>query len=276
MEGLGNYALDDTFLEWRVSMALLSAEEKAKLAKEGIYVKEKCDKCGKPILTPESYIKKIQGKTEVWCSQCAKGRNLSMMQIQTEENEMKLKREKKAAPKKETSKIAGHLVEGTAIADLYTLLEDERVHKLSEAHKALKKHKANPTGRIYQLGRYGKRFGLWGLIVTEDTIQLKKGKQAAIASSKKKEKAEKAGKKKVTTKKGQEPEEKGAAPSKALKATAALIRRVLKAGSDWTKNKLIQELKEEYGQDPKRVEAALVAEINNGGIEVEDGVLVLV
>lgn len=260
-------------------MALLTAEEKAKLAKEGIYVKEKCDKCGQPILSSVSYTKKVSGKFETWCSKCSKGHDFTMSNIKTEETEMKKKREKKAAPKKETSKIAGHLVEGTAIADLYQLLEDEKVHKLSEAKRALAKHKANPSGRIYQLGRYGRRFGLWGLIVGEDTIQMKLGKAASQVKPEKKAKA--GGKKesskpaKAAAKKGQEPEETAAAPSKALKATAALVRRILKDGKNWTKNKLIETLKTEHGQDSKRVAAAIQHEIDNGGIEVDDGSLVL-
>jgi hypothetical protein len=259
-------------------MALLTAEERAKLAEGGLWVKEKCDVCNKPILSPVSFIKKIQGKEKVLCAGCAKGQDLVLANTK-EENEMKVKKdEKKKAPKKETSKIAGHLVEGTAIADLYQFLEDEKKHPLAAAKKVLSKHKADPMGRIYQLGRYGKKFGLWGVIVDEDTIQLKLGKEAASASSKKasKKKEKEAPAKKSTSKKEQEPEETAAMPSKALKATMALVRRTLKSGKDWTKNKLMEHLKKEHDQDPKRIAAAVQEEIKAGGIKVDDGYLVLV
>lgn len=250
-------------------MALLTTEEKAALAKEGIWVREKCDSCNKPILNPPTY---IRGKLTL-CSVCATGKNWVLENIK-EENEMKTKKsEKKAAPKKETAKIAGHLVEGTAIADLYQFLEDEKKHPLKDAKKVLAKHKADPMGRIYQLGRYGKKFGTWGVIVDGDTIQLKKGKVASSLKASKN--GDTPSSKKAKTKKEQEPEEKEAVPSKAQKATAALVRRVLKDGKDWTKNKLIEHLKEEHDQDPKRVEAALKEEIKAGGITVEDGVLSL-
>lgn len=262
-------------------MALLTAEERAKLAEEGLWVREKCDgPCGKPILSPVSFIKKVKGKEQTWCAGCAKGQDLVLAETKVttkEENEMaKAKAEKKAAPKKETSKIAGHLVEGTAIADLYQFLEDEKKHSLKDAKKVLAKHKADPMGRIYQLGRYGKKFGLWGVIVDEDTIQLKKGKEAAAASKKKAPKEKEEPKKKATSKKEQEPEEKGAMPSKALKATMALVRRTLKTGKDWTKNKLMEHLIKEHDQDPKRIAAAVQEEIKAGGIEVDDGILTLV
>lgn len=255
-------------------MAKLTAEEKAKLAKEGIWVTEKCDCCGKPILSPPIY---IRGKQEL-CSMCATGKNLVLANAKEENEEMKKKAEKKAAPKKETQKIAGHLVEGTAIADLYQFLEDEKKHSLKDAKKLLSKHKADPMGRIYQLGRYGKKFGLWGIIVDEDSIQLKKGKGAATAASKpaKKEKEAPAKAKKATSKKEQEPEETEATPSKALKATMALVRRTLKSGKDWTKNKLMEHLVDEHDQDPKRIASAVQEEIKAGGIKVEDGYLVLV
>lgn len=244
-------------------MALLTAEEKAKLAQEGLWVKEKCDCCKKPILSPLTYIRKNQ----VLCSICAKGQDLTVANMK-EENKMATKKaEKKAASKNGSSKIAGHLVAGTAIADLYLFLEDEKKHSLKDAKKVLAKHKAEPMGRVYQLGRYGKKLNLWAVIVDEDTIQMKKGKGVAAAAASKTKKA--------TSKKEHEPEEKEAVPSKALKATAALVRRTLKTGKDWTKNKLIEHLKEEHDQDSKRVEAALKEELKAGGITMEDGVLVL-
>ena len=247
-------------------MALLTAEEKAKLAQEGIWVTEKCDCCKKPILAPPTYWKKGQSL----CATCAKGQNQVLAKIK-EENEMEKKaKEKKAGEKTETKKIAGHLVEGTAIADLYQYLEDEKKHPLKDAVKLLSKHKANPMGRIYQLGVYGKKFGGWGILVDQEanTIQMKLGKQAAIAA------------KSVKTAKSAKPEKKSevvkeAIPSKALKATATLVRRVLKTGKNWTKNKLIETMKKEHDQDPKRVEAAIKEELQNGGLTVEDGVLQL-
>src|SRR5690242_9927082 len=114
-------------------MALLTAEEKAALAKEGIWVSEKCDCCGKPIQSPVSFIK---GKQRI-CLNCAKGSDKVLANTKEENEEMKKKAEKKAAPKEETKKIAGHLVEGTAIADLYEFLEDEKKHSLKDAKKVL-------------------------------------------------------------------------------------------------------------------------------------------
>jgi hypothetical protein len=258
-------------------MALLTAEEKAKLAQEGLWVREKCDICDKPILSPVSYIKKIQGKEKVVCAGCAKGQDLVLSNTK-EENEMaKVKAEKKAAPKKESTKVAGHLNAGTAIADLYQFLEDEKVHKLADAKKLIAKFKVDASGRISQLGRYGKKFGAWGLIITEDTIQMKLGKAAATAApaKKAKPKEKEAPAKKATSKKEQEPDEMAAMPSKALKATMALVRRTLKTGKDWTKNKLMEHLMQEHDQDPKRVAAAVQEEIKAGGITVEEGYLIL-
>jgi uncharacterized Zn finger protein (UPF0148 family) len=258
-------------------MALLTAAEKAELAKEGLWVREKCDGCNKPILSPVTFVKK-DGR--VFCASCVKGQDLVLANTK-EENEMaKVKAEKKAAPKKETTTIAGHLREGTAIADLYLFLEDEKKHSLKDAKKVLSKHKADPMGRIYQLGRYGKKGPeYWAVIVDEETIQLKKGKAAASAPKEKKAppaKAKEAPAKKATSKKEQEPDETAAMPSKALKATMALVRRTLKSGKDWTKNKLIENLIEEHDQDPKRVTAAIQEEIKAGGIKIEDGILELV
>jgi hypothetical protein len=259
-------------------MALLTAEEKAKLAQEGLWVKEKCDICDKPILSPVSYIKKIQGKEKVVCAGCAKGKDLVLTNTK-EENEMaKVKAEKKAAPKKESTKVGGVLIAGTAIADLYELLSDEKKHPISACEKIVAKHKKELTDRLGNLRRVGAKKKMWGLIVDEDgkTIQMKMGAAAAAASPKTKPKAKEAPAKKATSKKEQEPDETAAMPSKALKATMALIRRTLKSGSDWTKNKMMEHLMQEHDQDPKRVAAAMQEEIKAGGIKVEEGYLQLV
>lgn len=257
-------------------MALLTAEEKAKLSKEGIWVKEKCDQCGKPILSPVTFLRK--GK--VLCAGCAKGQDLTMSNIK-EENEMKVK---KAAAKQsstkgesQSKKVGGYLIAGSAIADLYELLSDGKKHTFTEGNKICARHKKDLKGRLGNLGRVGIRKKAWGLIVDDEdkTIQMKLGKPAEAAFGGRASKSESSSKK-TTSKKEQEPEEKGAMPSKALKATMALVRRTLKAGKDWTKNKLIEHLKSEHDQDPKRVEAALKEEIKAGGIEVEDGILGLV
>lgn len=47
-------------------MALLSDAEKKKLARQGYWVREKCDHCGAPILIPITVT--IQGK--MWCVPC--------------------------------------------------------------------------------------------------------------------------------------------------------------------------------------------------------------
>lgn len=246
-------------------MALLTAEEKAKLAQEGLWVKEKCDCCGKPILSPLSYLKKNQ----VLCALCAKGQDLTVVNMK-EETKMATKKAEKKEKAGTSKKVGGVLIAGSAIADLYELLSDGKRHSFSEGNKIVAKHKRDLAGRLGNLRRVGERKRAWGLIVDDDakTIQMKLGAPGKSSTNH-------LPAKKATSKKEHEPEEKEAVPSKALKATAALVRRTLKTGKDWTKNKLIEHLKEEHDQDSKRVEAALKEEIKAGGITVEDGVLVL-
>lgn len=250
-------------------MALLTAEEKEKLAKEGIGygIREKCDCCHRPILSPLSYIKKGQ----TLCASCAKGQDLVLTNTK-EENEMATKKaEKKASGKEEKqTKIAGHLIPGTAIADLYLFLEDEKRHSLKDTLKAIAKHKADKMGRLKQLARYGKKFGTWGVSIDEDadTVQLKMGKGAA------KEAASKPAKKES---KKEEPEEKEASGSKQQKVVQRLVRGVLKDTSkEWTRSKVIEKLKADHDLDPKRVQEAIQTEIKLGGVTIKGGLLNLV
>lgn len=250
-------------------MALLTAEEKEKLAKEGVWVREKCDCCHKPILSPVSFIK----KEKVFCAGCAKGQDLVLANTK-EENEMATKKaEKKAAGKTETTKIFGVIIPETAIADLALFLEDEKKHSLKDTLKAINpKHKADKLGRLKQLQRYGKQKGLWSVTIDENTVQLKMGKGApAPKAAKKEEKPAKKGTKK------EEPEETEVGSSKQQKVVQRLVRGVLKdTGKQWTKSKVIEKLKDEHDLEPKRVQEAIQTEIKLGGILIKDGLLSLV
>lgn len=280
-------------------MALLTAAEKKQLAEQGYHgAKEKCDNCGKPLAGLE-YIGPVRGipKGQKWCENCVTGQRMTEVPIQEEKRMRKEKTEK--AGKEKTSKVAGHLVAGTAIADIYLYLQDEKVHKIADVKKGpLAKHKADPMGRMQQLGRYGKKFGAWAVTIDTEagTIQMKLGKGAAKVSTPAKEKEEPAVKKgkKVSSKKAaeeepEEPEEEQEEtteeeeveeevqekPSKQQSAVQKLVRRTLKSGKDWTKNKLIEYLNKEHKIDPKRTEMAITEELKAKGIELDDGVLTL-
>ena len=254
-------------------MGLLTDVEKAELRAKGFFgAKEKCDYCGDVIVSPPYIIGK---EKKLMCSKCKTGKNL------VEANQLEEKKMKKAAKEKEsveTKKIAGHLLPGTAIADLYTFLEDQKKHTIKDATKAMAKHKADKMGRMRQLGRYGKRFGGWAISIDTDegTIQMKLGKNGSAppAKAKKKDEEEEAPVKKgkaAVSKKDSAPAEKEPTNSKGLAATQRLVRGLLKAGKDWTRNKLVEHLSDAHEIDAKRSEAAIQAEIEAGGITISKG-----
>lgn len=179
---------------------------------------------------------------------------------------MKKQKEEKAKAPKESSTVFGCLRAGTAIAEMRQLLDDQKKHSLKDLQKVCDKHKVNLTGRLYQLGVYGKHpdatNGGWGLTTDEDTVQLTVGKAAAQAKKAKPEKKEAA-------KAPKESDSKDVS-SRALKMVAQQLRRTLKSGKTWTKNKIIQALVKD-GVDQKTVEAALKSEIKAGGITKDDG-----
>ena len=266
-------------------MALLSAEEKEELKKQGLWVREKCDVCHRPILSPVTYIKKGQ----VLCSGCANGYQDSVLKIIKEENVMAkqktVKNEEKKEGKPSTRKemIAGCMREGSAAADLYLALKDEKKHSMKELQSLFKKngHTVDLMNRVYQVGRFGrtKADKTWYLIVDDESVQLKHGKAPKEAPAKAKEAPAKKAKpapepnEPVARKKSAEkPEE---ISSKTLKAAATLVRRALKSGKDWTRNKLTEHLVNKENMDAATVKAALNEEIKAGGVVVDDGVLTL-
>lgn len=278
-------------------MALLSAEEREEVKRRtGNYVKEKCDCCHKPIFDPFSYIVKGQ----VLCSLCKTGHKFVVedkKQKKEEETvEMKTKKEapkkaaKKEEPEVESKKIAGHLIPGTAIADLYQYLEDEKKHPIKDVLKAIARHKADKMGRLRQLARYGRQLGGWAVIIDTESgiVQLKLGAAAAKAAekatnSKPKAKVEEPEEEEVTPKKkakgkadadadDEKPAKKG---NKQLEMIQKLVRRTLKAGGEWTRSKVIEKLSDENDLEPKDVQEAVNTEIKLGGITVKGGLLQL-
>jgi hypothetical protein len=264
-------------------MALLTAAEMAKLAKEGLWVKEKCDICGNPLVVPVKYI--IKGQDV--CPNCRAKIKGSVPVSKTklrEEKEMKNQKDaKKGKEEVESKKVGGYLIAGSCLADLYETLEDEKKHPFTELRKICVKHKKDLSGRLGNLRRVGEKKKAWGLIVDGEasTVQMKLGappKGAAAPAKKAKHKededekpAKKAASKKVNGRAGEDEP----TSSKAERAAAMLVRRVLKSKKDWTRNKLTEHLVDEYELDVDDVKQALNSEIKAGGIEVNDGVLSL-
>jgi hypothetical protein len=269
-------------------MALLTSEERKTLAEKGMYVKEKCDNCLKPILSPVSFTQKDK---KVWCAVCAKGQDITAANIKQEDERMaKQKKQasgdsKKEAPEKVSKKVGGFLPNGSSIGDLYLLLEDEKKHSFKEGEAVVKKHKKDLMGRLGNLYRSGIRNKAWSLIVDKEaeTIQMKLGKPTGDPMVVKAEKPAKAAKKKDEEDEPAKKPAKKSAPAsassngdKGLKTVQALVRRTLKGGKDWTKNKLADHLHEEHDIASAITASAIAAEIKAGGVKLEDGVLELV
>ena len=107
---------------------------------------------------------------------------------QFEGEETRMAKEKSDA-EKQSKKVGPGIVAGTAIADLYTFLLDEKKHSLADAKKAMAKHKADKMGRIRTLARKGKISGQFSVTIDDEaeTIQMKLGKAAEKAPEKEKE-----------------------------------------------------------------------------------------
>lgn len=254
-------------------MALLSEQEREELKKRGLWVREKCDVCHKPILSPLTYIKK--GQTV--CVGCAKGQDDEVIKNIKEENVMAKqkavkKEERKGKPA--TTKVGGYLLAGTALADLYEVLIDEKKHGFAELKKIVAKHKKDLPGRLGNLRRVGEKKKAWSLLVDSDasTVQMKLGAGKPAAKEEPATKSAKKAAEPVAKKKAAEPTD---ISPKTLKAAATLVRRTLKSGKDWTRNKLTEHLVNKENMDPATVKEALNSEIKAGGITVEDGILVL-
>jgi hypothetical protein len=258
-------------------MALLSPEERKKIQEQtGNYVTEACDVCHKPIF---DYVRYILKSGQVVCSKCKTGQRFEVDTKKTKEENEEMATAKKAVKKEateKTSKVAGHLLAGTAIADLYLFLKDEKRHSLKDTLKAISKHKADKMGRLRQLARYGKKFGTWAVVIDDEaeTVQLKLGKGAAKEAAKpvKKEPAAK----KAAGKKVEDKEDESKGSDKKLAAIQKLIRRTIKDGKDLTRSKVIEQVSEEHELEPRQVQEALNTEIKLGGIEVDKGILRLV
>lgn len=255
-------------------MALLTDAEIEQLKEQGIYVREKCDHCGKPILSSVSCLK--NGGKEVWCLKCGKGSNVVDANLTEEMTMKKAAKEKKDEPKEKVEKVLDHFRKGTALGDMAATLEDEKSHKLEALLIGIrKKYKLDDSWRGFgTLRSVGEKKGTFGIVVDKenDRIQLKFGK--ASSKSEKKEKVES----KVSSESKSErieTKEKEPVTSKTQNATARLVRRTLKSGKDWTKNKLVEHLHKEHGIEQRRTEMAITEELKNGGLTVDDGTLSL-
>jgi hypothetical protein len=276
-------------------MAKTTEEERRQLKERGLYASEKCDNCGKPLMEPCSYAGRGASKKEVWCSKCATGASLAHVLgsdgkvTKTEESDMAEKKEKKVVEKKEKKeKVLGAFREGTPMGDLATALADEKPHKLESILPAIRKTYKLAEGwrGIGPLKTVGEKKGLYGVIFDKEkgTIQIKLGKPAKKAE-KKEEPEEKAPKEKASAKKeakptskanGKEVVEEAPVTSKQQEAVQRLVRGTLKSGKDWTRNKLIEHLKDQHEIEPKRAQQAIADEIQKGGIEEDGGLLSLV
>lgn len=261
-------------------MALLTRVEKDALKAKGLYVNEKCDACGNPILTCVSY-KSKDGK-ETYCEPCGKARGPMHQKIEKEREKMN----KQKAKDEGTNKVGGVLRPGTAIAFAYEQLQDGKNHPVKDVAKAIqKKHGVNGMARIQQLQRYGKKKGKWAVTMDEDagTVKMTLGKGAAkvTAPAPAKSKAAPAKAQAPAKKAGPSPKGKATASdsdasSTVATAVASLVRRTLKDGkTEWTKNKLVEHLKKEHGVLPETTRKALDAELRRGGVTEEEGVLSL-
>lgn len=263
-------------------MAKMSPEKTRKLFEEtGNWVNEECDICHNPILTPYSYKKKNQ----TLCAICAKGHDLVSTKIKEENENMKATAEKKAAKAsgKEvpSTKIAnGHLRKETAIGDLYEFLEDEKKHPLKDALKSIAKYKIEPMGRLQQLNRYGKKFG-WFVSIDKEAgvVQMKMGKPTSDGTAKKAKKEadeEDEPKPKAKAKAKDKEEDDAPAQTKQQASVRKLVRRTLTDGKDYTRNKLIEKLVDEYELEAKDVQQAINMEVRAGGVKVKGTTLELV
>lgn len=268
-------------------MALLTAEEQKKLAKEGIGygIKEKCDACGKPFMDPTVPKHIVNGKD--LCLSCWRKTKSEKFLKRREEKEMARNKKADKEEKNGSNKVGGYLIAESCVADLYLALEDEKKHPLSEVKKIAAKHKSELTSRLGRLRRVGLRKKAWAIIVDreEGTVQMKLGKPSASVADSSPKKSRRAKDededekpaKKVSKANGKvhDDDDAGDSSSKAERVAATIIRRTLKSKKDWTRNKLVEHLVDEQEMDADVVKAALNHEIKTGGIEVDDGVLSL-
>jgi len=273
-------------------MSLLSHEEREKLKQEGLYVKEKCDSCGKPILTPMKAVK--DGKDLCTglgsCYEQMKASGQWKVGIPRKQKSNQEEAGSMATTKKESSgsggaeKVGGHYRKGSTLANFYEVLSDEKKHSVKQILKTAGKDAKNPMFLLKALKKDGeKKFKEWGIAINDDEVQMKMGKSAAAAAAKAPAKPSpstpSAGQKNApkqppaTAKTGSKQAPQPV--SKSLAAVVSLLRKTLKSAGTWTKNKLVEELKTKAGIDQKETLTALSREINLGGIIQKKGVFSL-
>lgn len=182
----------------------------------------------------------------------------------TKQEEVEMAKQQKEVPK---DKILGYFRRGTAMAAFVEPLLDEKVHKLSAVFTAAKKAGADPEFRLTVFRQKCGEMDLGGVVVDRDadTIQFKKGKGNPLPKSAKK----------VTASAPAAQAKKAKNGNSTTSDVAVLVRKLLKNGSDWTKNKLVEKIHADHSIEPKRIHAAIAAEINGKGIVEEKGKLSL-
>ena len=197
-----------------------------------------------------------------------------------EEKEMK-KAVKKAVKKESAEKVGGLFRKGTALAYLYEILEDEKPHSLKKLNASLiekftsgKKAEDKQNQADWRVRRFreaGESTGKFALIRDREngTLQLKFGKAKSKVVGKKAKKVVKKGAGKSAPSSSEE--ENG----RSSRSVITLVRRTLKDGGDWTKNKVVDSLKKNFSIASQDTLAALREETKKGGISEEDGLLSL-
>jgi hypothetical protein len=188
-----------------------------------------------------------------------------------EETEMAKKAVKKTSKAETSEKVGGLFREGSALAYLYGIFEDEKPHSRSKLIADLKKQKFSKSTpqaewRIRRFYEKGEATGTFAVIRDneEGTLQLKFGKAGAKkAASKPAKKEAKASKSNSAPKTG-----------KAIKTVASLVRSTLaNEPGKWTKNKLVEFLGKKWKVEKENVIAGLKHELKTSGITInEDGV----
>ena len=263
-------------------MSLLSVEEKEALKKKGLYVKEKCDRCGEPLLTPYKYIRKGQDI----CQQCrdkmvASGEWQYKSKVPKVEKSNQEEGRNMATKKQDegAEKVGGLYRANSARAIMFQALEDEKVHDMKEITKIVGKETKSPRGLLMAVKRDGEAEKSWGIAINGDKVQLKMGKAGIAAAA-----AAKAPKpspaQKTVAKQAPAPAKAGAKSAqpptnKRLVAVASLVRKVLKTSGTWTKNKIVEKLKNDSGVDQKETLAAIARELSLKGIVEKKGTLAL-
>jgi hypothetical protein len=101
---------------------------------------------------------------------------------------MKTKAKKSKVTAVGTKKVAGHLVAGKAVSDLFLFLKDGKEHPLAAAKKIAQRHHKQLTGRLANLRRVCRRKKLGTLVVDWEAgtvkLQVNKSVLNKVAPSK--------------------------------------------------------------------------------------------